>query len=112
MKSGGTFMIHLPWHQFPNARIQWPYRLADHLARGYDSVILGVRRILIGLGPAVMNTRIGRHFGEFMGNMCWDLVHLVKEVGKMGLQDLEVRCYYVPALAGEPPQPFFFGRKP
>ena len=110
LKSGGTFMINLPWHQFPNSTIQWPHRLADRMARGYDSLIQGFQRTLIALGPRVMNTRIGRHFGLFMGNMSWDFRSLVEGLGKMGFRDVEVNSYYV--LIEERHHPFFFGRKP
>ncbi len=110
LKSGGTFMINLPWHQFPNATIQWPYRVADGIARGYDSVIQGLRRTVVALGPKVTDTRFVRHFGLFVGNMSWDFRPLVEGLGKMGFRDVEVHSYYV--LIEERHHPFFFGRKP
>jgi hypothetical protein len=47
MKSGGTFMINLPWHQFPNASLKWPYRLADHFSRGCDRLTQSFQRLLM-----------------------------------------------------------------
>jgi SAM-dependent methyltransferase len=110
LKSGGTFMINLPWHQFPNATIQWPYRLADRVARGYDSLTQGFQRLLIRLGPVVMDSRVGRRLAEFMGNTSYDFTSLVGALEQMGFRDIEVRCHYVPIE--ERHHPFFFGRKP
>ena len=110
MKSGSTFMINLPWHQFPNASLKWPYRLADRFSRGCDRLTQSFQRLMMRMGPAVMHTRIGRRLGEFMGGTSYDFPSLVRELQKMGFRDIEVRCYYVPIEQRS--QPFFFGRKP
>ncbi len=110
MKSGGTFMINLPFHQFPNTNIQRPFRVAERIARSYDKLTQSLRRILIRLGPPVMFTRIGRRLGEFMGAMSYELGSLVRELERMGFRDVEVEYYYVPIE--ERHHPFFFGRKP
>jgi ubiquinone/menaquinone biosynthesis C-methylase UbiE len=110
MKSGATFMINLPWHQFPNTNLQWPYRIATGLARGYDTATQQFKRFLVGLGPSVMNTRVGRRLGEFMGNTSYDFKLLIAELQKIGFQDIEIHSYYVPVE--ERHHPFFFGRKP
>jgi SAM-dependent methyltransferase len=110
LKGGGTFMINLPWHQYPNATIQWPYRAADLAARGYDRVWQNLKRLVIGLGPKVMSTRIGTRLGAFMGNTSYDFRELVTQLERIGFCDIEVRCYYVPVEQRH--HPFVFGRKP
>jgi ubiquinone/menaquinone biosynthesis C-methylase UbiE len=110
MKSGGTFMINLPWHQYPNATIQWPYRFAHVVARGYDATWQNMKRLLIRMGPKVMYTRVGRRLGEFMGNTSYDFKELAAELEAIGFRDMEVRCYYVPVEQRH--HPFFFGCKP
>jgi ubiquinone/menaquinone biosynthesis C-methylase UbiE len=110
MKSGGTFMINLPWHQFPNTNLQWPYRIATWAARGCDAAIQHAKRSVIGLGPRVMKTRVGRRLGAFMGATSYDYRTLIGELEAMGFRDIEVRCYYVPIEQRH--HPFFFGRKP
>ena len=109
MKPGGTFLINLPWHQWPNAVIKWPYRIGNLIARGWDRVTFGFRRFLIGCGPKVMNTRIGRRLGQLMAGTSYDFPWLVGELGKIGFRDIEVRCYYVPVEGRH--HPFFFGTK-
>jgi SAM-dependent methyltransferase len=109
LKPGGTFMINLPWHQYPNAILQWPYRLANRFARAYDRWSAGRRRLLINLGPAVMKTRIGMHFGELMDRTSYDFPWLIGQLEGIGFRDIEVHSYYVPIEGRH--HPFFFGTK-
>jgi SAM-dependent methyltransferase len=109
MKPGSTFLINLPWHQWPNALITWPYKVANVIARGWDRVACGFQRFLIKLGPSVMKMRVGRRLGELMAATSYDFPWLMAELDKIGFRDIEVRTYYVPIEGRH--HPFFFGTK-
>jgi ubiquinone/menaquinone biosynthesis C-methylase UbiE len=109
LQPGSSFMINLPWHQYPNTRLQWPYHVAGALSRGYDQVSYGFKRFLMRRVPRVMSTRVGRQFGDFSAAISYDFPALITELSTIGFHDIEVRCYYVPIE--ERHHPFFFGRK-
>ena len=110
MKPGGTFMINLPWHQYPNAPIQLPYRLANSVARGYETVVNAFKRALLRMGPTVTRTRIGNRLSELMAATSYDFQATIRRLEAIGFIDIEVAVYYVPIEGRH--HPFFFGRKP
>jgi ubiquinone/menaquinone biosynthesis C-methylase UbiE len=104
---GGTIMINLPVHVWPDMPLLRCMKIVYAAGRIISAAKAGLRRRIL-LSPLV-GTRIGNRLGEHMHSTSYEFAWLRNNLAELGFDNTEVRRFYV--ATEERHHAFVFARK-